>query len=408
MTPITLTPQQQSIKDALMDFLFSDEQVIILQGHAGTGKTTLINQVLDEYTAVSELTCIIDPKHTPIKHFYLTAMTHKAKHALKNTTTREVFTLHGLLRLRPKLDTTLYTNRFSHIASNSLIVVDECSYIDYDTLVYLKGRLGVDNRIKFIFMGDKYQLTPVGLNHSPIFNLGCRELTLTHTVRQQNAPLIAQACQMFREIIAGTASFSPIKTDDRQIIHLAKKDFEKAFLQSFSQQKNAKIIRHTNHQVRQSAAKVFKHLTGRKEWKVGDIGVCNSFYQQTSYPQLRIYADTQLVVNEVSGLWLPTVGAGCAVTLTLSDLDSPQSFKVPVLLDPKYATQIADANGFMDFRPSYACTVHKSQGSTYDEVFINLNDFKTIYQKDEKATARLLYVAFSRARQTIYLTGDIA
>jgi ATP-dependent exoDNAse (exonuclease V) alpha subunit len=43
-------------------------------------------------------------------------------------------------------------------------------------------------------------------------------------------------------------------------------------------------------------------------------------------------------------------------------------------------------------RHAYACTVHKSQGSTYD---ISMVDFSDVFRSDDKA--RLIYVAATRA-----------
>ena len=62
-------------------------------------------------------------------------------------------------------------------------------------------------------------------------------------------------------------------------------------------------------------------------------------------------------------------------------------------------------NTWVDLRPNFALTVHKSQGSTYDEVFIDLDDMKSI--KDLRELAKLLYVAMSRAKYRVILTGDI-
>lgn len=63
--------------------------------------------------------------------------------------------------------------------------------------------------------------------------------------------------------------------------------------------------------------------------------------------------------------------------------------------------------GFViDLRPSFACTVTKSQGSTFDWVFIDLDDIcKRIHHPNQ--LARALYVAFSRARQGVIMTGDM-
>jgi hypothetical protein len=63
-------------------------------------------------------------------------------------------------------------------------------------------------------------------------------------------------------------------------------------------------------------------------------------------------------------------------------------------------------NNYPDLRPRDACTVHKAQGSTHNTVFIDLQDLSTC--RDPVVAARLLYVAFSRARQRVVLYGNLA
>ena len=63
-------------------------------------------------------------------------------------------------------------------------------------------------------------------------------------------------------------------------------------------------------------------------------------------------------------------------------------------------------NTYPDLRPKDASTVHKAQGSTFDTAFIDLTDLSTC--RDKNQAARLLYVAFSRARNRVVLYGDLA
>ena len=58
-----------------------------------------------------------------------------------------------------------------------------------------------------------------------------------------------------------------------------------------------------------------------------------------------------------------------------------------------------------DLRATYACTINKSQGSTYGKVFVDLNDIKKC--RNSNQIARMLYVAVSRAKYNVYLKGDI-
>lgn len=43
--PITLSPSQKEAFEKIREFINSDAQIFILKGHAGTGKTTLIQQL---------------------------------------------------------------------------------------------------------------------------------------------------------------------------------------------------------------------------------------------------------------------------------------------------------------------------------------------------------------------------
>jgi exodeoxyribonuclease-5 len=56
---------------------------------------------------------------------------------------------------------------------------------------------------------------------------------------------------------------------------------------------------------------------------------------------------------------------------------------------------------FIDLRPGHAMTVHKSQGSTYDEVFV---DYRNILKnRNVREADRMLYVAVTRARHSVII-----
>ena len=61
---------------------------------------------------------------------------------------------------------------------------------------------------------------------------------------------------------------------------------------------------------------------------------------------------------------------------------------------------------WIDLRAAFAQTINKCQGSTYDKVFIDLDDVARCNMGD--LIARLMYVGTSRARFHVYLKGDFA
>ena len=62
-------------------------------------------------------------------------------------------------------------------------------------------------------------------------------------------------------------------------------------------------------------------------------------------------------------------------------------------------------NNFADLRIAYAGTAHKSQGSTYHTVYIDLSDLRVCRNPQE--LARLLYVATSRATTRVVFYGSL-
>ena len=56
---------------------------------------------------------------------------------------------------------------------------------------------------------------------------------------------------------------------------------------------------------------------------------------------------------------------------------------------------------FSDIRPRFASSAHKSQGSTYRDVYIDLVDIQRC--KDDLTRYRLTYTAITRAKRNVYI-----
>jgi len=55
-----------------------------------------------------------------------------------------------------------------------------------------------------------------------------------------------------------------------------------------------------------------------------------------------------------------------------------------------------------DYSPAWALTIHRSQGSEFDEVLVILPR-----QESPMATRELIYTAITRAKKTVYIAGDL-
>lgn len=385
----TLTPDQQEAKDKLLSFLLDEtKKEIILQGHAGTGKTFLINDVYNDYQNIIRLN-VTDIAN---KEWRFLATTHKACESLSQSIDKSVRTLHSYYGL----GTNDYIDYSKPIKQNRILVIDECSYINYAQLEAIRH---FSPNSKIIYMGDERQLAPVGLNHAPVFYDNIDKVTLSTTVRQQNAPKIAQYCELLRQAISDESSTPKLEYSD-EIVYLDNNVFMDKMIEVFKQDVNVKALGCRNSTIIRYNKFIHKELTGSDSIKIGDTVVANS--------------TTEFVRNNKSYVvtaMRPTEFLGVKGTMMILD-GSIEVFNpngvTGISKAKKYAftnRQYHKVNYLADMRLGYASTVHKAQGSTYDYVFLNLSELNQIKTRDD--INRLLYVAFSRATTKVYVAGEI-
>ena len=395
---IQLSDEQIKAKDAILEFLLdSDQHFFVLQGTAGTGKTTLIKEVSKEWTSHQQLLKTLDPKYLLTK-FTFTATTNKAVQALTNATGYFAETIHQLLGLTVRNGQVALATKREPNFVNTVIVIDECSYIDYRLLEMIES---FTKGNKVIFMGDKTQLPPVGYNHSPVFYKEYPTFNLTKQLRQMHSPNIAKYCRDLQTFINTPVDF-PALNIGNEIEHLSKDEFNKRILQIDATK--SKILAIKNRTVNNYNAVLFKARNGREEFTAKDVVINNHYV-----PGLA--TDEEVTIEHIRYSTDRNGVAGANVVITNKHYFLPDKVSnIKKLIKQytakgEYGSANAIKNTWVDLRPNFALTIHKSQGSTYDEVFIDLDDMKSI--KDLRELAKLLYVAMSRAKYRVILTGDI-
>ena len=189
--PFEATREQAEALYHLEEFLDADcgADAFILRGAAGTGKTSLVQAVVD-FLEAREIAC------------YLTAPTGRAAKVLGHKTRSIAHTIHHTIyRVTPTDDETVVLERRANAgAAYSVYVIDEASMIsdqhrpggDFvtpnslltDLIAYIKeGNL----RNKIIFIGDRYQLAPVHETESVALN--GRYIQDKHRLTAQQAEL---------------------------------------------------------------------------------------------------------------------------------------------------------------------------------------------------------------------------
>ena len=153
---------------------------------------------------------------------------------------------------------------------------------------------------------------------------------------------------------------------------------------------------------------MINNVTGDPKFYAGDYVICNSYFSNGTRS---FKTDEMVYISDVF-----EADIDCGVTGNRYLINGLSWVFMPDHLeDKKKRINLAkseedfDTVGYIDqnwidLRAVYASTVAKSQGSTFDSVFIDLSDIAKC--NSGNAIARMLYVAVSRARHHVYLTGD--
>lgn len=416
MTPFVLTADQQAGYDAICKFVLDPSQsVFVLKGFSGTGKSTLVAHFLDQLPNLMKAIRLINPSQKSEYETKLTATTNKAAEALSEATGETVTTIHSTLSLRVHTEyktgkTTLKVAPGAEVLENIILVIDEASYIDSPLLhlIFQQTR-----NCKIVLMGDPDQLLGVNCSTSPAFDAGFPEAMLSQVVRQNAGSPIIDLSAKFRHLVQ-TGEWFKFIPDGHHIQHLDRPAFEQEIIKEFTRtdrhHNDSRILCWTNKTAIAFNKAVAELTSGSKEFQVGDYAICNSYIgsRQGNIKTDQMVHITKISKRELS--WYDTPGHWF-------ELDGRVQFFMPEGQEfRKVALKRAQAednwsamreiqDGWLDLREAYASTINKSQGSTYDKVFIDLDDVKKC--RNTNTLARLLYVGVSRARHQVFLCGDL-
>jgi len=445
---ITFNPEQFDGLKKIRHWLKNGETFFTLAGYAGTGKTTIIKKILDEYRY----------------GVVVSAPTHKAKKVVINTTGKDGKTLHSLLGLRPDVDLDNFNPndpKFNPIAipkitDYNFVIIDEASMINqelYDLIIEkTKG-----SRTKTLFMGDPAQIPPVGEKESVVFMQDqTKEFHQLTKIERQNDtnPLAFVYSDLRNNLLRLDGGFQRVSNinefGEGVIFTVDKQEFRQAVLDKYRSdefQKDtdfAKVIGWRNETVMKSNKVIREQLIGRNI-DVVEVGDILMGYRSVSSENQRfniIENSADYRVTRKSGLEENEYGIlGYRVQLREDVARGQFKFQDVFIIDTKNHDNLhlyGDMHDFFrdmgvsnkknwkkyyEFRRSnilmktikkykngllrgsgdviakdldygYAITCHKCQGSTYSHVFVMENDINENWVLKERN--QLKYTALTR------------
>lgn len=415
MSELTLTADQDNAFQRVCQLITDPTQrILVIEGHAGTGKTTLVKHIIEHLPKLFKTCKLLDPDYE-IPSVYLTATTNKAAEALQEISGEPVRTIHSFLGLRihtdySTMETRLVKSKNMENIDNSIVIIDEASFVDHNLLKHIFQGAA---KSKLLFMGDPTQLVNHKSVGTPVFDRDYPKAKLSKVMRQSQDNPVLELATAFRGTVE-TGEFFSFTPDGHHVQHLPREQFEQAICQEFLRpdwkHNDSKVLAWTNKAVTKYNTVLRELATGTPEFKVGDYAICNSYISGSGKQGIR--TDETVHITKIE----PYTEYGVEGWTVQLEYRRDEFFLPKHFSDKKRRIKQAQDEGetyllplidqyWIDLRAAYSCTVNKSQGSTYDKVFIDLDDISRCNNGNQ--IARMLYVAVSRARHQVIFTGDL-
>ncbi len=443
-----LTKSQQVLKEKLEAFMESSERIFLLIGKPGVGKTTMTKICLKDYIDK-------DLEHRtsgPNINVAGIALSHKAKNVLGEHIPH-VFTFAQAYGLKEVINEDGSRN-FVHDKYAEKTPVGELSlpvFVHDEVSQYTQNMLKIvlENTpmfSKIIFMGDKGQLPPIDPDNkmgvdadSPVFELEIPESCkheLKERVRQTENNPILQLSDIIREETFGNQDINRVLAEISEpnlldgfgydfigyndiYEHIKNKDKLSTCVIAFRN----KTVDYFNYHIRNY---VFGN-TDEILLKNDSICMNDNFYYSPNGVEIlyKLYNSDVYEIDRthkrhlkhtVNGktykievyhgrikgeprkeIIMPTKHGNDVLTIALKELaEECRAFNL------KWTDYWDFKKRFCNCSYGYALTAYKAQGSTYQSVYVDINDILLTRPLTPKRKLQTIYTAITRARENVY------
>jgi len=452
--PFSPTYKQDIFFQQIAEFITNEnqEQIFVLKGYAGTGKTTVISNIVNNLIEVK-------------KKYVLLAPTGRAAKVIANYSNKPAFTIHKKIYFPKKgagggVTFTMQQNKHK----NTIFIVDESSMIsdsDSGDKMYANGSLLDDlifyvytgHNCKMILLGDTAQLPPVNMDISPALDIDSlslhydkevKSIELDEVMRQEeNSGILFNATELrdlLKDDLYDTFQFKLKGFKD--IVRLTDgydiQDAINSAYSNYSIEDTAFIVR-SNKRANQYNQQIRTRILDKEsELSTGDflMVVKNNYFWLKETDEAGFIANGDIIeVLEMFGIMELYGFKFAKVKIRMVDYPNQIPFETILLLDTitsespsltyeesnrlyqevmkdyenettKYKRfQKVKENEFfnaLQVKFSYAITCHKSQGGQWNTVFIEQPYLPDGINRDY---VRWLYTAITRAKDKLYLIG---
>ena len=458
-----LTVDQQKAANAFCNWLEKNNENIpfVLSGYAGSGKTYLSIKLLKIVESKGFCWTVAAPTHKAV------GVLRNVLDEQELRPTWYPSTIHRLLRLKLKRKGNLeLCERTDQTASSleqlRLVLIDEASMLD-SKLLEIIFQSAHPFKTRLVFVGDPAQLPPIGESQSPVFEIQrAVRIKLNEVVRHHGPVLKLASCLRDGSLPCFSPPCLPIVENKQGLIGCLDQQSwlqrAKDALKSASLNDNpdaARILCYTNRSLEKLVPHARRAIHGEMADQLsvlpGEVLISRSAVMAPASkngcdvgeePDMLLGSNRELIVLDVTpekcdlaefgfvgeSDWdvpvietlvakaragemefslrlIPEVGSGSRKQLDstlkrLSDLAKAAEKSQSRLFWRKFFL-LRDA--FASLGPASVLTVHRSQGSTFDEVFVAEDVF---WPKDLLLRRQLVYVAVSRASKGVWLVGS--